>query len=72
MYVPDTAKTEFLTQTKGFVWCQPEHHVFILSGSDRECYQVWDDGMDRQSLHTVQIKVAAPGTDCYEGDGGED
>ena len=65
---PFTAKTVFLTQTKG-VWGQPEHHVFILSGSDRECYQVWDDSVVRQSLHTVQIKVAAPGTDCYEGDG---
>ena len=44
----------FFTQTEG-VRCQPEHNVFILSGSDGECHQVWDDSVVRQSLHTVQI-----------------
>ena len=48
-----TAKAVFFTQTE-CVWCQPEHHVFILSGSDAEYHQVWDDGVVRQSLHTVQ------------------
>ena len=66
MYV--LAKAVFFTQTEG-VWCQSEHHVFILSASDGECHQVWDNGVVRQSLHTVQIQVAVPSTDCYEGDG---